>query len=49
MQAINIDKFHFRKCILSAKINHGGSRIYVKKVKMTKELNYVQELGDENI
>jgi len=44
-----LTNFTLESAFCRTKSSHGGSWIYMKKIIMKKELNYVQELGDENI
>ena len=47
--AININHFTLSNAFCRSKSEHGGSRIFVRKGVMTKELNLLIELGEEKI
>jgi len=47
IHAININQFTLANAFCRKNSDYGGSRIFVKKGVMTKELNFLNELGEE--
>ena len=46
LHAINTDYYTVANAFCTTSSEHGGSSIYVEKDTVTKQLNYLQELGE---